>query len=128
MFSATYTLSLSDEDLPGALTKSLTLTLVGEVTAALLAGDYNRNHVVDAADYTVWRNAYGTSVAAYEGADGSGDTMINDDDYQIWKDHFGETDGSGSAGASALQAAVPEPASWLVALCSIAAIPLCRRR
>ncbi len=127
MFSATYTLSLSDEDLPGALTKSLTLTLVGEVTASLLAGDYNRDHVVDAADYTYWRNAYGSSVAAYEGADGNGNMLVDDDDYQVWKNHFGETDGGGSAGTTASHATVPEPTAWLLALCAVAAIPFCRR-
>jgi hypothetical protein len=121
-FSATYTLSFSDEDLPGALEKSLTLTLVGEVLPALLAGDYNRDEVVDAADYTIWRNTLGTNVAAFDGADGDGDMLVDDDDYQVWKDHFGETAGSGSGGAPVSQLAVPEPAGWPLAGMGLAGI------
>jgi hypothetical protein len=116
-FSATYTLSLSDEDLLGALGKSLTLTLLGDVTPTLLAGDYNLDHIVDAADYTMWRNALGTNVAAYEGADGNGNMLVDDDDYFVWKNHFGESNGS----AAAVQAAVPEPAAWLLALSALVA-------
>jgi hypothetical protein len=125
-FSATYSLSFSDEDLPGALEKSLTLTLVGEVLPALLAGDYNRDDVVDAADYTIWRNTLGTNVAAFDGADGDGDMFVDDDDYQVWKDHFGGTAGGGSAGAAVSQLAVPEPAGrqlagiWLAGIAGLA--------
>jgi endonuclease I len=119
-FSASYTLSFSDEDLPGALTKSLTLTLMGEITAALLAGDYNRDNFVDAVDYTVWRDALGSSVAAFDGADGSGNMLVDLDDYQVWKDHFGQLAGSGAGGAAASRMTVPEPASWLIVVCTAA--------
>ncbi len=54
-FGATYTLILSDEDLPGEQTQTLTLSLLAE---AILSGDYNRDGVVDAADYVVWRRAW----------------------------------------------------------------------
>ena len=57
-----------------------------------LPGDYNHNNVVDAADYTVWRDMLGTSgLALYEGADGSGDGMVDAADYGVWKSHFGQT-------------------------------------
>ena len=56
-----------------------------------LFGDYNRNNAVDAADYTVWRDALGTSVPAYSGADGDGDGFIGEDDFGVWRGHFGET-------------------------------------
>ena len=56
-FSSTYTFGLSDENLPGATGQTdLVLTLVGEVLAAGLLGDFNNDHIVNAADYTVWRN------------------------------------------------------------------------
>jgi endonuclease I len=56
-FANTFTIYLSDEDLVGAQEKSLLLTLLGEVIAAPgLAGDYNGDGRVDAADYTVWRD------------------------------------------------------------------------
>jgi hypothetical protein len=55
-----------------------------------LLGDYNGNGTVDAADYTVWRNAFGQAGAAL-GADGNDDGVIDDLDYDIWKANFGET-------------------------------------
>ncbi len=58
-----------------------------------LPGDFNRDNVVDAADYIVWRN-------------GVGITYIPDD-YDIWRAHFGATTGSGSS--FPLETAVPEP-------------------
>lgn len=112
-FSAIYTLTLSDENLPQATTNmKLFLTLSGQV---LLAGDYNRDGLVDAADYVVWRGTYGTSVMPFEGADGDGSGTIGDEDYPVWMAHFGETSGP-AAGAGASLAAVPEPASFVLAL------------
>ena len=86
-FSATYTLNFSDENLAGAQNKSITLTLLGNV---ILAGDYNRDGIVDAADYTVWRRFENQSVTAYSGADGDGDGLVDDDDFDLWKAHFGD--------------------------------------
>jgi hypothetical protein len=88
----------------------------------VLLGDYNQNGVVDAADYTVWRNTLGAMVSVFSGADGNGNNQIDVGDYTVWKAHFGETaggPGSGSgdsgelsrAGASPSQTAVPEPAT-----------------
>jgi hypothetical protein len=126
-FAAEYTLNLSDEDLPGEQFQTLTLILMAEV---ILVGDYNRDQIVNAADYTVWRNSLGGSVAAYAGADGDGDMLVDDDDYQVWKNHFGETAGGGSATFTSAQSIVPEPAAWLLALSAIAAsvFPATRNR
>jgi microcystin-dependent protein len=76
-------------------------------------GDYNRNFIVDAADYTVWRNSVGTANLA---ADGNGDEVIDGLDLAVWKMHYGETAGAGTAQAAADAPAVPEPtaaALWL---------------
>ena len=127
-FEATYTLMFSDEDLPGALTKSLTLTLFGEVEAALLFGDYNRDGAVDAADYSVWRNSFGTSVEMqYDGADGDGDMTIGPGDYAVWKMHYGAV-GPGAGGGGLGAVGVPEPAGWLLVAMALAAIGRIRRR
>ena len=71
-----------------------------------LPGDYNLDGVVDAADYTVWRDTLGTGgLMPYEGADGSGNGVIGPEDYLIWKSQYGQTlpgAGSGSI-ASVLQ-------------------------
>ena len=49
-------------------------------------GDYNDNHVVDAADYTVWRNHWGQS---YVMPNDSTPGAIGTEDYSEWKSHFG---------------------------------------
>jgi T5SS/PEP-CTERM-associated repeat protein len=90
------------------------------VQSAPLYGDYNQDGIVDAADYTVWRDELG-----------SGTSLPNDDtagvgidDYTRWKMHFGETGGSG-AGAS-VKATVPEPATPVLFI--IGMLSFCSRR
>jgi hypothetical protein len=73
-------------------------------------GDYNGNGVVDAADYTRWRDTLSQNVAPGTGADGSGNGVIDQADYTYWKTRFGNTSGSGSLGG----AAVPEPTSLVL--------------
>ena len=55
-----------------------------------LAGDYNGNNVIDAADYTVWRDAIGGPATLVN--DPTPGT-VDDTDYQYWKSHFGATIG-----------------------------------
>ena len=78
-------------------------------------GDYNGNHTVDAADYTVWRDTLGAAVSPNgSGADGDGDGTIDDGDYDFWKDNFGDVV-PGAGGGSAAVTVVPEPATlWLI--------------
>jgi hypothetical protein len=58
----------------------------------VLTGDYNQNGVVDAADYTVWRDTLGqTGLTPFSGADGDGDGTVDPDDYSVWKAHFGQS-------------------------------------
>jgi hypothetical protein len=68
----------------------------------LLPGDYNRDSVVNAADYTRWRDSVATNQAA---ADGNGDGTIDAADYQYWIGRFG-TSGPISFG---MIATLPEP-------------------
>ncbi|MCA9187066.1 MAG: hypothetical protein KDA99_15670 [Planctomycetales bacterium] len=78
------------------------------------AGDYNDNLTVDAADYTVWKDNFGSDTNL--DADGNGNGVIDAADYTVWKDNFG------NSLATVATAAVPEPAmgGWL--LCGL--IPL----
>jgi hypothetical protein len=75
-------------------------------------GDYSGNGVVDAADYTVWRDHLGQMFQLMnEGPDTPGEVTAAD--YTFWKTHFG-TPGAGGGSASAgvvgaSAAAVPEP-------------------
>jgi hypothetical protein len=75
-------------------------------------GDYNNNHVVDAADYVSWRANLGapTESGINNNGDGGGVTAS---DYAYWRAHFGNTSG---LGAGSVSAAVPEPASFVLLL------------
>ena len=42
-----------------------------------LSGDYNGNGIVDAADYTAWRDTLGQTVPNGNGADGDGNGFVN---------------------------------------------------
>lgn len=72
-----------------------------------LVGDYNYDGVVDAADYTVWRDAVGQQGAGLA-ADGDGDGGVDGVDYLAWAFNFGRS-------ASAAAPAVPEPAAGAAA-------------
>ena len=55
---------------------------------AELPWDYNKNGVVDAADYTVWRDSVGQTGPGLA-ADYNGDQVVNQKDYDAWRFHFG---------------------------------------
>ncbi|MEX2170424.1 MAG: hypothetical protein WD851_14005 [Pirellulales bacterium] len=68
-----------------------------------LPGDFNGNGIVDAADYTVWRDNPGHL------------------DYELWKSNFGATGGAASGDP------VPEPATLVLAFVALAASIAARR-
>lgn len=75
-----------------------------------LSGDFNRDNVVDAADYAVWRNTNGTP-----------------EQYRLWKSHFGETSGGTSSIGSARP--VPEPKTAAILIMFISSLaPVCRTK
>jgi len=86
--------------------------LAEEFIPGFLAGDYNGDGVVDASDYTTWRNTVGQAVKVGTGADGNLDGVIDAGDYDVWKTGFGAS-GAGSGAASL--SAVPEPAAVILA-------------
>jgi fibronectin-binding autotransporter adhesin len=85
------------------------------VASVALIGDYNGDGFVDAADYTVWQDAVGTSVAAYVGADGNGDGVVDDGDHAVWAAHYG------ASLEAAMAQAVPEPAGVVLAVVALVA-------
>jgi hypothetical protein len=95
-----------------------------------MLGDYNKDGVVDAADYTVWRDTLGQTTGnenAHPAADTNHDFLINELDYLIWKDNFGKPESTAGSGALAGSQSVPEPATaLLVALGWIVAVSMLR--
>jgi hypothetical protein len=73
-----------------------------------LIGDYNQNNVVDAADYSVWRDTLGSTTSL--DADGDDSGTVDAADYDVWTANFGETGSVTGATAS-----VPEPTALTLA-------------
>ena len=86
-------------------------------TTMVLTGDFNSDGVFDAADYIVWQDNLGLSASALNG-NGSGAATVVQADYLLWKTNF-EALATASEGATA----VPEPATLLLALLALAAVP-----
>lgn len=79
-----------------------------------VTGDYNGDGFVDAADYDVWRQAFGDTGPSP--ADGNADSLVDAADYTVWRDAL----------AAAGLTPVPEPGGlWL---CLMAATLLPTRR
>lgn len=104
----------------------LYLDILRETTKASLAGDYNRNGTVDAADYVVWRNTVRQSGFGLP-ADGDRNQLVDDADYGFWKARFGLTAELASvAQGSLVFGNVPEPTSGTVFLLGILGVSVCR--
>jgi hypothetical protein len=80
-----------------------------------LAGDFNQDGTVDAADYAVWRAGLGTT--------------YDQDDYNDWQTNFGATNSGAAAGAADFSnTAVPEPTTWIMFALSVVAARCARAR
>ncbi len=78
-------------------------SILAGAVAPGVAGDYNGNGKVDAADYVLWRNGGPLQNDATPG--------VQAGDYAIWTAQFGQGSGSGSG-----LGAVPEPSTLLMGL------------
>jgi hypothetical protein len=95
--------------------------------ADLIHEDFNHNGIIDAADYTVWRDHLFDEGAPYIAGDADGNGIVNISDYQIWKNHFA---GGAAIGAAAIAldqsshstANAPEPASFALVACGLLAL------
>ncbi len=76
-----------------------------EVVAGGIAGDFNGDSIVDAADYALWRNTLGSTTDLR--ADGNNNNVVDAADLDVWRNNFGAT-----APASSQQG-VPEPSAAL---------------
>lgn len=85
-----------------------------------IAGDYNADGTVNAADYTIWRDNHGSTAVLPN--DPSGGT-IGVAQYNTWRNNFGLSNGPALSPATS----VPEPQAWLLsALACVAAVFYCR--
>lgn len=89
-----------------------------------LLGDYNGDLVVDAADYTVWRDSLGQSGSGLA-ADGDKNGSVGPEDFSIWKMEFGSFVAEEGGGALASNS-VPEPSAIALVMLAIGAIANCR--
>lgn len=106
------------------LDSSLTNAELDELFA-LLPGDYNGDGVVDASDFTVWRDSLGQTGSGLA-ADGDGNGTIEAADYDVWRMNFGN---GGSGAGSAANASVPEPISAMLLFITLFySAVACRRR
>lgn len=80
------------------------LRLLEAIPLAGLDGDYNADGVVDAADYTVYRDNLGLDSSALNG-NGSGSATVVAADYNLWVANYG------TSLSVSTSAAVPEPSS-----------------
>ncbi|HEY4233673.1 MAG TPA: glycosyl hydrolase 53 family protein [Lacipirellulaceae bacterium] len=94
----------------------------------LNVGDYNRDGVVDAADFTVWRDTLGSTTNLLANGDNTGASqgVIDQADYNYWLAHFAGVASSSGAGAASTTS-VPEPSTWLLALGAVAILGGTRR-
>jgi hypothetical protein len=86
--------------------------------APVLAGDYNDDGVVDAADYVVWRNTLGGTSLPNETVSPG---IVDQADYSEWRVNFGNT-AAASAGAVTGSTGVPEPSGVLLILMASASL------
>lgn len=57
------------------------------IVTSVTRADYNGDGLVNAADYTVWRDTEGSTINL--AADGNGDGVVDSADYNLWVESFG---------------------------------------
>ena len=82
---------------------------------APLAGDYNGDGAVNAADYVVWRHVLAAGGTLLNETASPG--VVDDADYAAWRNNFGASAGAGSG--VTLSAAVPEPSACAMLFAAI---------
>ncbi|TWT29185.1 hypothetical protein KOR34_53250 [Posidoniimonas corsicana] len=91
-------------------------------SVTVLGGDFNADGIVNAADYTVWRDNLGAADESALNGAGNGADGVDSADYDLWRANYGQ-----AASAGLQTGNVPEPAAALLALAMAAAGASVRR-
>lgn len=112
----------ADSDAEGGIGTGLAIEIVrfSIVNLQAIDGDFNADGVVDAADYTVYRDNLNGSEDILRGA-GDGSGTVDAGDLALWQDNYG-------AIADAAGSAVPEPTTAALLALTAAAVGVSRRR
>ncbi|WP_428304960.1 glycosyl hydrolase family 18 protein [Lacipirellula sp.] len=89
--------------------------------AAPIAGDFNADGKVDAADLELWKLGAGTVNATHWDGDANADGIVDGADFLVWQRNLGQTAATGAT------VAVPEPSSLALALIACVASMIRRR-
>lgn len=82
------------------------IPLITTTGSGFLPADFNQNGVVDAADLTTWKGAFGVG----SGADANSDGVTDGSDFLIWQRTFGNSTGiSGTFDAIVVE----DPGNWM---------------
>lgn len=92
-----------------------------------ITGDYTKDGIVDAADYTAWRDSVGSTgtSSAIPAADGNLDYAVTPLDYDVWKSRFNTPNGPSAAVSASAQ--VPESPASLLALAVVSILLVATR-
>ncbi len=71
------------------LGEALGIDLENRPPTSIVFGDYNNDSIVNAADYTVWRNRLGQTFALANEEPSTTPGMVTPEDYDVWKTNFG---------------------------------------
>jgi len=97
-----------------------------DYTLRVVAADFDKNGIVDAADYAVWRASFGST--SNLAADANGNGRIDTADYVIWRQNLGNIRGTAASGSGSLLAgAVPEPSTLALLIIGVLGMAPSRR-
>ncbi|WP_146561352.1 glycoside hydrolase family 113 [Posidoniimonas corsicana] len=107
---------------PGAQEATIYIDRIALTDTAFMPigdADFNRDGVIDAADYTVWRDTLGATGAGLA-ADGNRDGVVDAGDYELWRSSYGQA----AAISPTHGSPAPEPATFTSLLLAVCAASL----